>query len=258
MNPVVTGCAMLRVDQDKPSTDKPSAEEGRFSAREVLVFIPLLGSALALSYDVGYFTGLDIHLFTLFSVSEHITFALQALPLAIACAAGAVCGASIVHELLPDDGETDKRRPRWLTFNRPFNPMTVASAVLAAFSLFLHLFGVAAMMSAFFVFGLVLRRTKRGPSTIGLLVAWLIFLATFSSFAFGYEVSYQYVSTWKADWVMISAPSRVSILTDLQRIDAKLIRSGDRGVLFQDWRTGSILFLRWDTIKSIETQPIGR
>jgi hypothetical protein len=55
---------------------------GAFS-KELLVVLPVVGSAIAITYDVGYFFALDINFFTVFSVSEHIAFALEILPIAI-------------------------------------------------------------------------------------------------------------------------------------------------------------------------------
>jgi hypothetical protein len=52
--------------------------------KEWLVLLPLLGSTLALTFDVGYFTALQINFFSFFSISEHIVFALEVLPAAIA------------------------------------------------------------------------------------------------------------------------------------------------------------------------------
>jgi hypothetical protein len=60
----------------------PPKADSEFS-KEILVAVPVLGSAIAISYDVGYFYGLDIKLFTLFSIAEHIVFALEALPFAL-------------------------------------------------------------------------------------------------------------------------------------------------------------------------------
>jgi hypothetical protein len=54
-------------------------EKGEFS-KELLVIAPLLGSTLAVAFDVGYFYGIDVNFFTLFSITEHIVFALEALP----------------------------------------------------------------------------------------------------------------------------------------------------------------------------------
>ena len=54
--------------------------------KEYFAAIPLVGSAIAISFDVGYFAGIDINLFTLFSVTEHVLFALQAAPPAFVAA----------------------------------------------------------------------------------------------------------------------------------------------------------------------------
>ena len=48
-----------------------------------LAYIPLLGAALALTFDFGYFSALNLSFFTLFSLSEHILFAIQAFPVAL-------------------------------------------------------------------------------------------------------------------------------------------------------------------------------
>jgi hypothetical protein len=49
-----------------------------------LAYIPLLGAAVAVTFDVGYFFRLNWSFFTLFSLSEHILFAIQAFPIALA------------------------------------------------------------------------------------------------------------------------------------------------------------------------------
>jgi hypothetical protein len=54
--------------------------------KELLIIIPLLGSAIAIVFDVGYFAGIDLSLFTIFSLNEHILFALAVFPEAIVVA----------------------------------------------------------------------------------------------------------------------------------------------------------------------------
>jgi hypothetical protein len=66
------------------SGTRVSDEESSISRVRLPVALPLFGSALALTYDVGFFYGLDISYFTLFSLAEHIVFALEALPAAFA------------------------------------------------------------------------------------------------------------------------------------------------------------------------------
>jgi hypothetical protein len=77
-----------------PMTDKPQVEEeaaprleGNSSASFFLVQMPkLLASApvvlaiLGICYDVGYFAGIGLELFPLFTLSEHLVFAMEAIP----------------------------------------------------------------------------------------------------------------------------------------------------------------------------------
>jgi hypothetical protein len=54
----------------------------------VTVATPLFASSIAIIYDVGFFFGLDIGFFTFFTFSEHLVFALQAIPFALPAALG--------------------------------------------------------------------------------------------------------------------------------------------------------------------------
>jgi hypothetical protein len=42
-----------------------------------------VAAIFAFAFNVGYFSAIDISLFSLFSVSEHVVFAIRALPVAI-------------------------------------------------------------------------------------------------------------------------------------------------------------------------------
>ena len=72
------------------STEQGAAEASELFTKDLVVAIPLIGTAIAISYDVGYFYGIDILLFTLFSIAEHIVFALEAAPFAFGGAVGLV------------------------------------------------------------------------------------------------------------------------------------------------------------------------
>jgi hypothetical protein len=51
--------------------------------RDLLVLAPLLGTGVAIAYNFGYFLAFDIDYFSFFSLTEHIVFALSALPIAL-------------------------------------------------------------------------------------------------------------------------------------------------------------------------------
>src|SRR5260370_28217156 len=65
-----------------------------WSFKDGLVIIPFFASGLALTWEVGFFLRIKGGAFGLFSVSEHITFALQALPAALALAALIIVGSN--------------------------------------------------------------------------------------------------------------------------------------------------------------------
>ena len=68
-------------------TDAPQAAKSEtWQVKEALIAIPFVASALAMTWEVGFFVGIKGGAFGLFTVSEHITYALQALPIAFVVA----------------------------------------------------------------------------------------------------------------------------------------------------------------------------
>jgi hypothetical protein len=64
-----------------------------WSVKDGLIAIPFLASALALTWEVGFFVRVKAGAFGIFSISEHLTFALQALPVAFFAATLLIGGA---------------------------------------------------------------------------------------------------------------------------------------------------------------------
>jgi hypothetical protein len=77
-------------------TSSSTSAQG-FDFKAVSVAAPLLASSIALFYDVGLFYALDAGFFTFFSISEHLLFALQSLPLALVPALWLVTIASLLY-----------------------------------------------------------------------------------------------------------------------------------------------------------------
>jgi hypothetical protein len=61
--------------------------------------IPLLMSGFAFAYGVGYFLAFDLAWFPFFSLSEHIVFAIRALPIALAAVVALFVAAEHPHFL---------------------------------------------------------------------------------------------------------------------------------------------------------------
>jgi hypothetical protein len=53
------------------------------SSKDLIIYLPLMGSSLALTWEVGSFFPIHGSVFGMFSLSEHLVFAFQGLPLAI-------------------------------------------------------------------------------------------------------------------------------------------------------------------------------
>ncbi|WP_028134352.1 hypothetical protein [Bradyrhizobium japonicum] len=83
--------------------------------KDAIVIVPLLGTALAITYDVGFFGGIGLPYFTMFTLSEHIVFALEAVPFVIiVIVAIPICLYAVINlqtmtkRVVPDDaGEGD-------------------------------------------------------------------------------------------------------------------------------------------------------
>jgi hypothetical protein len=117
------------------------------------IVTPLFASSIAVIYDVGFFFGLDIGFFTFFTLSEHLVFALQAIPFAVPTALGIVGLVATTwwghHKVVRDALEagekaktmTQAERDEWLTrlqrtaarYQR-FDPWVKAAFGLAALS----------------------------------------------------------------------------------------------------------------------------
>lgn len=52
--------------------------------KDLLLFVTTVGTMLAISWEIGSFVPVGASIFGIFSLAEHLTFALQALPLAFA------------------------------------------------------------------------------------------------------------------------------------------------------------------------------
>lgn len=66
----------------KAGTDRTSQRDEEWFQKLVAI-VPLVAPAFAFAFVVGYFFAFDISWFPLFSLSEHIVFAIRALPIAV-------------------------------------------------------------------------------------------------------------------------------------------------------------------------------
>ncbi|QIP05752.1 hypothetical protein [Bradyrhizobium symbiodeficiens] len=223
---------------------------------------PLLASSLAITYDVGFFVGVGIGYFSFFSLSEHLVFALQSLPFAIPPVAvlliwvttgwygyqqgynDAVASESVdrksskLGSLLKRVG-MEARTP-WALW------LMDGMLCLGAFAnLWVGQYAMAFMLSALAIYVLTApgaHKTLR--NRLPVLMAICVVAALVLSFLIGLQ---------RADSILKSKDASEMISVDDRSIPARLIRGGDKGILFFSLESRKVRFLRWDSIKQIET-----
>jgi hypothetical protein len=220
---------MMTIISDKPD-QKP---DGVFSPKDYVVLLPVLASAMAVTYDVGYFGALDISYFSFFSLSEHIVFAIQALPFAIIAAMAVLYVTNF-----------------WMARLRPLKLKPSVTTILVVLT-------IGTIVGAVVLF-------ITGPVSIGLFVLCIPIM-----FALGYyEAPSQFMLAAALGTTLLVSfgigfddGSRRTLRRDISHVLAttsgdlrvKLIRSGESGILFYNVSTQLIEFLRWEEIKRITT-----
>jgi hypothetical protein len=218
-----------------------------------IAYYPLLAVTIAASFDVGWFYAVDIHLFTLFTLSEHILFALEALPLAIAIL---LMATIFLPAMLSRFQPAKPSSPVVLPWRKK---LLAIGIVLLAFGVVLGVLGL-----------LIYNIWKQNPFV--LVVGLLLILSLGGGFIVDPKFKQLYVSVAAVFACIVVSFSfglafGAGILTNLRpvttvklkneqaTINGGIIRSGERGVLFYEREANLIRFIPWEGISSIETQP---
>jgi hypothetical protein len=226
-----------------------------------LAYIPLLGAALALTFDVGYFFALNLSFFTLFSLSEHILFAIQSFPIAVAVLL--ICLIAIGVFL---------NTP--FLWNRP-PPAAPGPHQLYGVQLILAIVIFAILFLApllVFILYLLYSTPIITPLAIEIFVvlggwvfindpykrtftaaATVLFLLTFS-FYIGYLFAASATAKADPNNIFQLEIGTINLKTGAP-ITGRIIRSGERGVLIYDPASDRLRFLSWEGISSIEAPP---
>jgi hypothetical protein len=189
-------------------------------SKEFLVLIPLLGSALAIIYDVGFFVGLNIGYFTFFSLNEHIVFALEVLPFALLLAMTVLISAYILRPK-----PRVRRHPIYVAIQLSF--ILIVTIVGAIFSTPILMIGAGLIT----FFGVLLSHSDNLRERLIISCA----TAAIVAFYFGYLVAVGADQTVSLPHYLGRFKTQYTTTIDTKSsgaIEAKLIRSGDRGVLF--------------------------
>jgi hypothetical protein len=224
------------VQDDQPTTSTPKLE-----FKEITVLIPLIGSAIAISYDVGYFYGTDIRLFTLFSLAEHILFAFAAAPVALAMTIllTAFFGPSIdvaIGLKISATARTVKKKTKGFI---EIGALALVIAALGAALYFRYFWVAACLISGAAV---ALFRILPIPRKLIYLISCVLVIV--AAFALGHDFARSYI--------LDGSPNH-SIQLENETLLVKLIRSGDRGILYYEPKAKQLNFVRWDAVKKLSS-----
>jgi hypothetical protein len=231
--------------------------------KDMAILLPLLGIVLAVTYDVGFFYGVGIEYFTLFSLQEHILFALQITPIALAVAltlpsgiAAYRAGRNAAERDTPPI-PTGKVEPAELLairekvqayFRRSqrslfwFSLLFLALGILATAT---HQYFGGAIAITSGVGGLLGYQLKGSSVPTIYFALWYLVLYIIASFALGMQMAWGALHSEK--------PRQVITTASAGPLSATLIRSGDRGMMVFDPVTRGVRFVLWNDVKGFQS-----
>ncbi|MCP3408815.1 hypothetical protein [Bradyrhizobium sp. CCGB01] len=216
-----------------PAADEPE----QWSSKDLVVAIPLVGTAIAISYDVGYFYGVDIAFFTLFSIAEHIVFALQAAPVALGLAVLLMLTVRSKLDVVAGQkiAALGRKSNIWVNLT-----VLAISGITVGLGIYYRLAGMAAGM----LIGAFLTLTRFIPFEQRTVYSVSAILVIVSAFAMGHDNA-------RAHLLSGEITHTIQTEKELAAMSVKIIRSGERGVLFYEPKTKQLGLVRWDAVKRL-------
>jgi hypothetical protein len=196
-----------------------------------------LASALALTWEVGYFVAIRGGAFALFNIAEHLTFALQALPIALLVTSAGLVG--LVR------GGVAYRHP---------SSMIIVLLTMGAISVVWYFFSTMDFSLIILIFVALLpylmvsfvpRRLLINPMFIygGALVTF------FAAILIGYaEARLQIFSPRPLNSIKFGEKGK-DTETEMK---VRILRTGERGILYFDPATQTFGLLPWDYVKRVD------
>jgi hypothetical protein len=222
--------------------DKASDEkiEQPFAAKDYVVLLPALASAMALSYDVGCFGPYGVRFMGFFSLTEHLVFALEALPIAL------VVGTMVPLIVNAIVDTTVVRLPSRRAVVKRVLLSLVVSAVVGI-SLALGLWTLGIIVFAAFL-SLIIKSLPAPVSRVS-LACCVAAIALLLSLAVGVD---------SANLQKFVSKRTQTITTTSAELERILLRSGEKGILVFDRASQTTDFLPWDQIQQISAKANGR
>jgi hypothetical protein len=234
------------------------AEEDKaisWSLKDGLIIVPFLASGLALTWEVGFFLRIKGGAFGLFSIAEHVTYALQALPIALNLVTLMIMGSNLkdIHRLLVDAvfGSSPSRKfefPLRLFWSAAFLITVIVVFFLGWFRIIdvsagHMIFRAGGIAAAFIMVWLVNVSRSWVIMCLGILLAFILAFGIGVESAQNEIVSSRPLSVIKVGEKGSSESSKMSV---------RVMRTGERGVLYFDPADRSFGLLPWEVIKRMD------
>jgi hypothetical protein len=229
--------------------DQAKTEDQEWSAQSLAAVVPILASTFAFAFVVGYFLAFDISWFPFFSLSEHVVFALRALPIAL--------GASVVFLLAL---RYPKIKNRWPYLEGKGHWFALGWVCILAIAALLAL--LSAHFALFFSFCLIAAGTYvyyRMPAphmSFANILYWTI-NTTVLSLIVGYGSAFSWKLAWRVDrcvghHLFFLNPSISIQLKGLSEpVAGQVIFVGNAGVLFYEYRSRTTHLLQRTSVIDI-------
>jgi hypothetical protein len=218
--------------------------------KDLIVVLPVLGTIASVTFDVGYFAGIDINYFTLFSAAEHFVFAMEALPLAFVYCVMLLVGlmmwdvASLNKWLLElrvgrqnqMNGYVRRWYVNWLLVPGGIIAGAVVPFYYGLWEFVVIFIGMVGMVVIVNLWPMILMSKRSMVAFAGVVILISVFVS-------GYRQASNYLAG-KTNFHNLR-------LEDGGMMDGRIIRAGDRGVLLYIPASEEIILVRWDQIKGI-------
>jgi hypothetical protein len=207
---------------------------------------PVLVTVFAILFDVGFFFNIGYGFFSLFSLSEHLIFAMRAIPVSI-FTLGSFYILLIVNVRLTiafDQTIRLLRSTGWRS-NLKIAAAACFSAIFLCFIIFWEAYNGhridAGVTVGALICGVIFFLFRHNENVVSLLS-----LALSLSIAFGLGLlNWYYFQT-------TDSPLNYTLISKGRTFDGSIIIGGERGILFFDKRASKIYFLKLESVEMIE------
>jgi hypothetical protein len=262
----------------------PPAAEGIFHrllrdplielAIKVAGLLSIVSISFAICFDLGFLSALQLGIFTFFSLSEHLLFAIEMIPFSFILIMVGLMYVFATSAAINAAEGVKKRETQWLIF------------LIYSITVFLLIFWIGYKKNFYigdYLFSAIApdsynpktARVVLRPVLVGDLIATLLVFVTpiiaiifdnilrfyrFYIFSLAIYVamlilSYTFGFAYAKTQIIHNSGEKQIIETkNYVKFTARILRAGDKGVLLYDLDRGQLVFMRWENVEEIRGQ----